>query len=118
VGTQRLCWGNEALSRKDFEMEPISLGQLAYEAYVQHSGGKSLVTGDLLPSWEELSPDVKAAWQYTGDTLKNETAKIRVSPDVMTAITRFGTRDHTVNHLTDLAAFVMELLKDGRIVAQ
>lgn len=99
-------------------MEIKSLGQLAYEAYCQHTGGKSLATGDDLPTWDVLSPQIQAAWQYTADTVANLTSKIAVSPEVMLAVTRFGTRDHTVNHLTDLGAFALKLLEEGRIVAQ
>lgn len=99
-------------------MEPQPLGQLAYEAYVQHAGGKSLATGDDLPAWGELSPEIQAAWQYSADVVRDSARKITVPPGLMEAVTRFGTRDHTVNHLTDLGAFVLKLLEEGRIVVQ
>ncbi|HEX4713347.1 MAG TPA: hypothetical protein VH164_00305 [Ktedonobacteraceae bacterium] len=39
-----------------------SLGQIAYEAYLAYSGGKSLITGDELPPWEECLEPIKHAW--------------------------------------------------------
>lgn len=45
--------------------EPVekSLGQLAYEAYCDHTGWKSLVSGCKLPSWDLLGDCIKAAWE-------------------------------------------------------
>lgn len=40
-----------------------SYGQVAYEAYCGHTGWKSLVSGTALPQWENLKPDIKAAWE-------------------------------------------------------
>lgn len=37
------------------------LGQIAYEAYLGHVGGRS-VSGQPLPGWHKLSPHLKAAW--------------------------------------------------------
>lgn len=37
-------------------------GRCAYEAYSVSAGGKSLVTGDPLPAWDELPAPVRAAW--------------------------------------------------------
>jgi hypothetical protein len=37
--------------------------QVAYEAYFENAGGKSLATGQPLPPWEKLSPEIRAAWE-------------------------------------------------------
>ena len=38
-------------------------GQASYEGYCAKSGGVSLVSGDRLPAWDELSQDIKDAWE-------------------------------------------------------
>ena len=40
-----------------------SLGKIAYNAYRKSSGGKSLVSGVKLPEWEELSNEIRTAWE-------------------------------------------------------
>ena len=42
-------------------MKPIE--QIAYEAYCAHTEWKSLITGAPLPPWEEVKPEIKAAWR-------------------------------------------------------
>jgi hypothetical protein len=37
-------------------------GRVAYEAYVEHCGGKS-VRGEDLPSWEDQAPEIRAHWE-------------------------------------------------------
>ena len=39
------------------------LGKIAYDAYFNHSGGKSLISGAPLPTWEDQAPEIEAAWQ-------------------------------------------------------
>lgn len=36
--------------------------ELGYEAYSAYTGGRSLVTGDLLPMWRDLPGEIKNAW--------------------------------------------------------
>ena len=38
-----------------------SWGQIAYEAYVESCGGKS-IRGDDLPSWEDQHPAIQSHW--------------------------------------------------------
>lgn len=45
------------------------LGRLAYEAYLEACGGRSLVSGDELPEWDDQSPEIKAAWDHVGDAV-------------------------------------------------
>ena len=40
-----------------------SIGQIAYEAYCDHTCWKSVVDGDDLPKWCDVNVDVKAAWE-------------------------------------------------------
>ena len=40
-----------------------SLGQIAYEAYCKQTGGRSAVTGAPLPTWDQQSDAIKAAWE-------------------------------------------------------
>src|SRR5262245_58240094 len=37
-------------------------GSMAYEAYRCHTGGKSLATGQDIPAWNDLRPDIQEAW--------------------------------------------------------
>jgi hypothetical protein len=37
--------------------------QIAYEAYCEQTGWKSLVSGSDLPQWENLFPPIRAAWK-------------------------------------------------------
>lgn len=47
---------------KDWEGRWADLGETAYEAYYEASQGLSLITGEVLPLWEELTTNIKAAW--------------------------------------------------------
>lgn len=40
-----------------------SRGQRNYEGYRRKAGGVSLVSGDSLPEWDALAPDVRSAWE-------------------------------------------------------
>lgn len=39
-----------------------TLGQIAYEAYCNHTDWKSLVSGAQLPEWDKLDPKIQDAW--------------------------------------------------------
>lgn len=41
-------------------------GQIAYDAYRTHAGGKSLATGQNIPDWEDLAPVIQSAWEAAG----------------------------------------------------
>lgn len=43
-----------------------SIGQVAYEAYCEHTDWKSLVSGKDLPEWEDVKPEIKEAWEAAG----------------------------------------------------
>lgn len=38
------------------------LEQRLYETYATHTGWKSLATGEAIPAWKELRPEIKEAW--------------------------------------------------------
>mgnify|MGYP000903260148 CR=1 FL=1 len=41
------------------------LAKHLYEAYCEHTGGKSAVTGHPLPKWDDVAPAVRDAWHAT-----------------------------------------------------
>lgn len=42
---------------------PKELAQIAYEGYRNHTGGKSLATGQAIPEWAGLSEGIQNAWR-------------------------------------------------------
>ena len=40
-----------------------SLSQIAYEAYCESTGWKSLISGDQLPPFDKLKPTIQEAWR-------------------------------------------------------
>jgi hypothetical protein len=40
-----------------------SKAQIAYEAYFEKAGGKSLATGQPLPAWHVLPVEIQEAWE-------------------------------------------------------
>lgn len=53
-------------------------GQVAYEGYLNFTGDKSLITGQPLPTWEENSSELKAAWEAAAGAVISsyETSKV------------------------------------------
>lgn len=45
--------------------EGMRLDREAYEAYADHTGWKSLATGQPLPPWDELPAEIRRAWQVS-----------------------------------------------------
>jgi hypothetical protein len=45
-------------------------GRIAYDAYASQTGGKSLATGDDLPSWDDLGDEYKTAWIASAQTVR------------------------------------------------
>ena len=50
----------------------INLGEIAYRGYCKSSGNKSLVSGADLPPFDQLKPEIQAAWVCSGVTLLQE----------------------------------------------
>jgi hypothetical protein len=49
-----------------------SLGQVAYETYLDFSGGTSLVTGRPLPEWDNSDPNIQQAWEHVAAAVADE----------------------------------------------
>ena len=47
----------------------IPMGQVAYEAYCQSTGNKSLISGAELPKWADLKPEIQRAWQAAANAV-------------------------------------------------
>lgn len=47
----------------------VDFGKVAYEAYCKSSGGVSLVSGDKLPEFENLSDSIKTAWRASAQAV-------------------------------------------------
>lgn len=43
-----------------------SIAQILYEGYCNHTGWKSLASGQDLPQWDALREDIKKAWEASG----------------------------------------------------
>ena len=47
-----------------------SMGKIAYEAYCENTGWKSLVSGSQLPPWCDLSLAIQAAWEAAANAVQ------------------------------------------------
>jgi hypothetical protein len=45
--------------------ENMTIGQVAYNAYMDFSGGVSLISGQKLPEWDAQDQHIKAAWEHS-----------------------------------------------------
>jgi len=52
------------------------MAQVGYESYADYTGGKSAVTGDTLPTWDELPGGVKNAWFAAADDMAKFLASV------------------------------------------
>lgn len=43
-----------------------TIGQVAYEAYCESTGWKSLISGAQLPQWIDLNKTIQDAWEHAG----------------------------------------------------
>jgi len=50
-------------------MNEKAIGQIAYEAYCEFTGWKSLVSGQPLPQWDKLKPEIQAAWRCAANAV-------------------------------------------------
>jgi hypothetical protein len=41
-------------------------GRIAYEAYRNHTGGVSLISGKEIPEWDQLPEAIQKAWDAAG----------------------------------------------------
>lgn len=50
-----------------------SPAHIAYDAYCDHTGWKSVATGQTLPPWEQLPTEIKSAWEAAAAALLGST---------------------------------------------
>lgn len=61
-----------------------SLGQVNYEAYRADSQGRSLVTGQPIPTFEKLQPAIQHAWEVAAEAVAAEVVKRQYKDDGLT----------------------------------
>lgn len=44
----------------------MTAGQIAYNAYREHTGGISLISGQTIPVWENVIPCIRESWEAAG----------------------------------------------------
>lgn len=47
-----------------------TLGQVGYEAYCSHTNWKSLISGENLPQWGNVKPEIQNAWEHAGERIR------------------------------------------------
>jgi hypothetical protein len=57
-----------------------TLGQVAYEAYCEFAQGASLITGVILPEWEQQNDRIKGAWQAAAEAAVKSADSITKEP--------------------------------------
>jgi len=62
------------------QAEDERLGQVAYEAYSAHTGGRSLASGDDLPVWGDLQDVYRTAWIAAARAVLMDAAATIVPP--------------------------------------
>ncbi len=55
--------------------EQITLGKIAFDAYKQRVGGKT-VQGHDIPDWEDLGEVVQSGWEAAGEAVENEVLEL------------------------------------------
>lgn len=78
-----------------------SHGQIAYDAYRLHSGGKNLISGQPISDWEELTPEIQAAWEASGAAVQSVASGamhgIGYHDGWLACMEHYGYRDVTVS---------------------
>lgn len=59
-----------------------SLGKIAYSRYRSFSNGKSLATGQSIPEWEGLKPEIKEAWIASSTAVIDEFQRTQMMPEM------------------------------------
>lgn len=52
------------------EYTSVYYGRLAFEAYAATTGNRSLVSGERLPSWNDLGSGVQEAWIAAAEAIR------------------------------------------------
>ena len=48
------------------------LAEIAYNGYRDHTGGISLASGQPIPEWSSLRPDIQQAWEASAASVSKE----------------------------------------------
>lgn len=59
----------------------MDLGQVAYEAYVESCGGKS-IHGEDLPNWFDVAPEIREHWRAAADAVLKHIGLIKRNREV------------------------------------
>lgn len=59
----------------------MTIGQLGYEAYRAHTGGVSLASGQPIPDWAALKPEIRAAWETSSEAVRVATWNLSCMSD-------------------------------------
>ena len=60
--------------------DEITMGEIAYNAYREHTDGKSLVSGEGISFWQSLPDDIRAAWEAAGKAAALHWQPIQTAP--------------------------------------
>jgi len=52
-----------------------TLGEVAYQGYCKSSNNKSLVSGQELPAFKDLSTEIKTAWEAAANAVVDSNTK-------------------------------------------
>lgn len=74
----------------------MNYGKIAYMAYRDSSGGKSLVSGQPIPAWEELPLRIQESWKAAADAVEKA---IQLPPTIEEAARR-AFEDHVSGRQT------------------
>jgi len=77
--------------QRRFKPEQYELAQAGYEAYRAWTGGRSIVTGDVLPEFDGLLPKVQDAWAAAGEAMERKVLQGLGLPDGNTQQESTGT---------------------------
>jgi hypothetical protein len=92
-----------------------SLGQIAYEAYCASTGGKSLISGDQLPGWDGLKPEIRTAWEAAGEAVRPTAVFQKILRTIEDHAKSENTPEAVRNVLSITALYIRTTLKEAGI---
>ncbi len=79
-----VCAINAAQVEKAFGvaegLEDEDRAKVAYQGYCSATGGKSLISGDKLPEFEVLKPEIRAAWVAAANAVRDQIFAVTPAP--------------------------------------
>ena len=64
----------------------MRIARVGYESYAAHSGNRSAVTGQDLPTWEQLPGSVVNAWFAAAEGIINSLASLKDKVEIVDGI--------------------------------